>query len=125
MIIVAYVIGIILVSFFIILQYAKLKCNKKIKATFIKCKKYGYGLCSRYAPIFKYDIDGKEYEFQTFQAFKKKYVKDYINGEKYDILIWKDKPGTFIISKKVFCNEIIILIMGVLFFIAGILLLMI
>ena len=122
MVITAFVISFILIGFFILLQYAKSKCNTKRKATFIKCIKYGWGLCHQYAPVFKYDIDGKDYELQTFQSFPKKYVKDFIYGEKYDILIWEEKPATYIINKKIYGNEIVVLVLGLFFLICGILL---
>lgn len=90
--IVVALIGVLLILFFIILQYLKSNCNKKVEATYLKCNNYisgtgGYGLITQYAPVFKYSFNGKEYEQQSFQSVPKKYIKNLIVGEKYNILI--------------------------------------
>lgn len=124
--IVIIVTGVILILFFIILQYLKSKCHKKIEATYLKCNTYisgtgGHGLITQYAPVFKYRFNGKEYEKQTFQTFSKKAIKDLIVGKNYIILINEKNPKIFILNKKLEIAEIIILLLGIFFILTGIL----
>ncbi|MBQ2937845.1 MAG: hypothetical protein IJE05_03060 [Clostridia bacterium] len=121
----ATLIGVFLIIFFIILKYLKLKCYKEIEAIYVKSNAYssgtgGHGLVTQYAPVFKYNFNGKEYEKQTFQTFSKKYIKNLIVGEKYNILIDERKPSRFVINKKSRNDEILILLMGIFLIIAGI-----
>ena len=57
--------GLFLILFFLILCYSKLRCNKKIEATYLKYNSYtstgGRGWVTNYAPIFKYIFNGREY----------------------------------------------------------------
>lgn len=98
---IAIIVGTILISFFMWLQYSKLKCTKKINATYLKFNIYNrYGmLSSRYIPVFKYNFNGKEYENQAQQSFSKK----------------------FIINKKVKIDEMLILLIGLFLLFSGIL----
>ena len=118
--VVATIIGVFLIIFFIILKYLKSKCNTEIEAIYIKSNDYWSVHVTQYAPVFKYNFNGIEYERQTFQAVPKKYIKDLVVGEKYNILINEKKPTIFILRKKVKTGEIIILLMGIFFIIAGI-----
>ena len=94
-------IGVFLILFFIILQYSKSKCNTEIEAIYVKSNAYWSVHVTQYAPVFKYNFNGIEYERQTFQAVPKKYIKDLVVGEKYNILINEKKPTIFILRKKV------------------------
>ena len=118
--VVATIIGVFLIIFFIILKYLKSKCNTEIEAIYIKSNDYWSVHVTQYAPVFKYNFNGKEYECQTFQTVPKKYIKDLVVGEKYNILINEKKPTIFILRKKVKTGEIIILLIGIFFIIAGI-----
>lgn len=117
------IVGIILILVFIWLQYSKLKCTKKINATYLKFNIYNrYGmLSSRYIPVFKYNFNGKEYENQAQQSFSKKFTKNFVVGEKYTILINEKNPKKFIINKKVKIDEMLILLIGLFLLFSGIL----
>lgn len=85
--------GLFLILFFLILCYSKLRCNKKIEATYLKYNSYtstgGRGLVTKYAPVFKYNFDGKEYINQSFQLLSKKKIQEFIVGKNYNIIINK------------------------------------
>lgn len=117
------IVGTILILVFIWLQYSKLKCTKKINATYLKFNIYNrYGmLSSRYIPVFKYNFNGKEYENQAQQSFSKKFTKNFVVGEKYTILINEKNPKKFIINKKVKIDEMLILVIGLFLLFSGIL----
>ena len=121
--IIAIIVGVILILFFIGFQYSKLKCNKKIDATYLKFNIYVHHgmIYYRYTPVFKYNFNGKEYENQALQSFSKKYTKNFIVGEKYQILINQKNPKKFIINRKVKIDEILILVTGLFLFFCGIL----
>ena len=120
---IAIIMGTILILFFMWLQYSKLKCTKKINATYLKFSIYNrYGmLSSRYIPVFKYNFNGKEYENQAQQSFSKKFTKNFVVGEKYTILINEKNPKKFIINKKVKIDEMLILLIGLFLLFSGIL----
>lgn len=118
--VVATIIGVFLIIFFIILKYLKSKCNTEIEAIYIKSNDYWSVHVTQYAPVFKYNFNGVEYEKQTFQAFPKKHIKDLVVGEKYNILIDERKPTRFVINKKVKNGEIVILLTGIFLTVAGI-----
>ena len=84
----AIIVGTILILFFMWLQYSKLKCTKKIDATYLKFNIYNHHgmFSSKYIPVFKYKFNGNEYENQAQQSFSKKSTKNFIVGEKYTIL---------------------------------------
>ena len=120
--IIAIVIGAILILFFMGLQYSKLKCNKKIYATYLKFNIYEHhGMIYRYTPVFKYDVNGNKYENQALQSFSKKFTKNFVVGKKYVILINEKNPKKFIINKKIKIDEILILLMGLFLVFSGIL----
>ena len=117
---VAIIMGTILILFFMWLQYSKLKCTKKIDATYLKFNIYNHHgmFSSKYIPVFKYNFKGNEYENQAQQSFSKKSTKNFIVGEKYTILINEKNPKKFIINRKIKNDEILILLMG--FFLSSI-----
>lgn len=108
--------GLFLILFFLILCYSKLRCNKKIKATYLKYNSYtstgGRGLVTKYAPVFKYNFDGKEYINQSFQLLSKKKIQEFIVNKNYIIIINEKKPNKFVLNKSVEFTEILILLMG-------------
>ena len=105
-----------LILFFLILCYSKLRCNKKIEATYLKYNSYtstgGRGLVTKYAPVFKYNFDGKEYINQSFQLLSKKKIQEFIVNKNYIIIINEKKPNKFVLNKSVEFTEILILLMG-------------
>lgn len=105
-----------LILFFLILCYSKLRCNKKIEATYLKYNSYtstgGRGLVTKYAPVFKYNFDGKEYINQSFQLLSKKKIQEFIVNKNYIIIINEKKPNRFVLNKNVEFTEILILLMG-------------
>ena len=119
----AIIVGTILILFFMWLQYSKLKCTKKIDATYLKFNIYNHHgmFSSKYIPVFKYNFKGNEYENQAQQSFLKKSTKNFIVGEKYTILINEKNPKKFIINRKIKNDEILILLMGLFLFFIGIL----
>ena len=96
----AIIVGTILILFFMWLQYSKLKCTKKIDATYLKFNIYNHHgmFSSKYIPVFKYNFKGNEYENQAQQSFSKKSTKNFIVGEKYTILI-NEKKSTKVHNK--------------------------
>ena len=69
--------GLFLILFFLILCYSKLRCNKKIEATYLKYNSYtstgGRGLVTKYAPVFKYrDNDHKNDNMKIVRGVKGK-----------------------------------------------------
>ncbi len=108
--------GLFLILFFLILCYSKLRCNKKIEATYLKYNSYtstgGRGLVTKYAPVFKYNFDGKEYINQSFQLLSKKKIQEFIVNKNYIIIINEKKPNKFVLNKSVEFTEILILLMG-------------
>lgn len=118
---IAIIVGTILISFFMWLQYSKLKCTKKINATYLKFNIYNHHgmLFGRYIPVFKYDFNGNEYENQAQQSFSKKSTKNFIVGEKYTILINEKNPKKFIINRKIKIDEILMLLMGLFLILSG------
>lgn len=111
--------GLFLILFFLILCYSKLRCNKKIEATYLKYNSYtstgGRGLVTKYAPVFKYNFDGKEYINQSFQLLSKKKIQEFIVNKNYIIIINEKKPNRFVLNKNVEFTEILILLMGLFF----------
>lgn len=121
--IIAIIMGIILILFFIVFQYSKLKCNKKIEATYLKFniyKRHGT-IFNKYIPVFKYNFNGNEYENQAMQSFSKKFTKNFVVGQNYTILINEKNPKRFILNKKIEIDEILILLMGLFLLFSGIL----
>ena len=108
--------GLFLILFFLILCYSKLRCNKKIEATYLKYNSYtstgGRGLVTKYAPVFKYNFDGKEYINHSFQLLSKKKIQEFIVNKNYIIIINEKKPNKFVLNKSVEFTEILILLMG-------------
>lgn len=108
--------GLFLILFFLILCYSKLRCNKKIEATYLKYNSYtstgGRGLVTKYAPVFKYNFDGKEYINQSFQLLSKKKIQEFIVNKNYIVIINEKKPNKFVLNKNVEFTEILILLMG-------------
>ena len=108
--------GLFLILFFLILCYSKLRCNKKIEATYLKYNSYTStgvrGLVTKYAPVFKYNFDGKEYINQSFQLLSKKKIQEFIVNKNYIIIINEKKPNKFVLNKSVEFTEILILLMG-------------
>ena len=117
--------GLFLILFFLILCYSKLRCNKKIEATYLKYNSYtstgGRGLVTKYAPVFKYNFDGKEYINQSFQLLSKKKIQEFIVNKNYIIIINEKKPNKFVLNKSVEFTEILILLMGIFFLLTTIL----
>lgn len=124
---VAIIVGTILILFFMWLQYSKLKCTKKIDATYLKFNIYNHHgmFSSKYIPVFKYNFKGNEYENQAQQSFSKKSTKNFIVGEKYTILINEKNPQKFIINRKIKIDEILMLLIGLFLLFIGILSLLI
>lgn len=121
--IIAIIMGIILILFFIVFQYSKLKCNKKIEATYLKFniyKRHGT-IFGKYIPVFKYNFNGNEYENQAMQSFSKKSTKNFVVGQNYTILINEKNPKRFILNRKIEIDEILILLMGLFLLFSGIL----
>lgn len=121
--IIAIIMGIILILFFIVFQYSKLKCNKKIEATYLKFniyKRHGT-IFNKYIPVFKYNFNGNEYENQAMQSSSKKFTKNFVVGQNYTILINEKNPKRFILNKKIEIDEILILLMGLFLLFSGIL----
>lgn len=121
--IIAIIMGIILILFFILFQYSKLKCNKKIEATYLKFniyKRHGT-IFNKYIPVFKYNFNGNEYENQAMQSSSKKFTKNFVVGQNYTILINEKNPKRFILNKKIEIDEILILLMGLFLLFSGIL----
>ena len=111
--------------FFTKLRYTKLKCNKKIKAIYIKYNSYtstgGRGWVTNYAPIFKYNYNGTEYMNQSCQLLSKREIQKFIVNKSYIIIINEKKPWKFILSKKIEFTEILILLIGIFFLLTSIL----
>ena len=120
---IAIIVGTILILFFMWLQYSKLKCTKKINATYLKFNIYNHHgmFSSKYIPVFKYNFKGNEYENQAQQSFPKKFTKNFVVGEKYTILINEKNPKKFIINKKLKIDEMLILLIGLFLLLSGIL----
>ena len=121
--IIAIIMGIILILFFIVFQYSKLKCNKKIEATYLKFniyKRHGT-IFNKYISVFKYNFNGNEYENQAMQSSSKKFTKNFVVGQNYTILINEKNPKRFILNKKIEIDEILILLMGLFLLFSGIL----
>ena len=121
--IIAIIMGIILILFFIVFQYSKLKCNKKIEATYLKFniyKRHGT-IFNKYIPVFKYNFNGNEYEIQAMQSSSKKFTKNFVVGQNDTILINEKNPKRFILNKKIEIDEILILLMGLFLLFSGIL----
>lgn len=121
--IIAIIMGIILILFFIVFQYSKLKCNKKIEATYLKFniyKRHGT-IFNKYIPVYKYNFNGNEYENQAMQSSSKKFTKNFVVGQNYTILINEKNPKRFILNRKIEIDEILILLMGLFLLFSGIL----
>lgn len=87
------VIGVILILFFICLQYSTLKCNKKIEERYLRFNIYERRrIIYRYTPVFKYNFNGNEYESQALQSFTKNFAKNFVGGQKYTILVNEKNP---------------------------------
>ena len=123
----AIIVGTILILFFMWLQYSKLKCTKKIDATYLKFNIYNHHgmFSSKYIPVFKYKFNGNEYENQAQQSFSKKSTKNFLVGEKYTILINEKNPRKFIINRRIKIDEILMLLIGLFLLFIGILSLLI
>ena len=129
LIMISTILGLFLILFFIRLRYLKSKCNKKIEATYLKYNSYtstgGRGLVTKYAPVFKYNFDGKEYINQSFQLLSKKKIQEFTVNKNYNIIINEKKPSKFILYKKIEFTEILILLMGIFFLLVVVLIIMI
>lgn len=71
----------------------------------------GWGV-TRYAPVFKYSFDNREYITQSFQLLSKKKIQEFTVGKTYIIIINEKKPNKFILNKNIEFTEILILLMG-------------
>ncbi len=72
----------------------------------------GRGLVTKYAPIFKYSFDGKDYINQSLQLLSKKKIQELIVNKNYIIIINEKKPSKFVLNKNVEFTEVLILLMG-------------
>lgn len=72
----------------------------------------GRGWVIRYAPVFKYSFDNREYMTQSFQLLSKKKIQEFTVGKTYIIIINEKKPNKFILNKNLEFTEILILLMG-------------
>lgn len=122
--IVAIIIGILLICFFIFTQFQKSKCTTKITGKFLKVNKYtGYGngiSVTYYSPVFQYSFNNNFFEKQSFQSFSKKYIeKKFVSGKNYDIYINENNPKCFIVDKKIPVSDLLIILLGVCFIIMG------
>ena len=116
LIIISTIFGLFLILFFIGLRSEKTKCRKKIEALYLKYNSYtstgGRGWVTRYAPVFKYSFDNREYMTQSFQLLSKKKIQEFTVGKTYIIIINEKKPNKFILNKNIEFTEILILLMG-------------
>lgn len=121
--------GLFLVLFFLILCYSKLRCNRKIEATYLKYNSYtsngGRGWVTNYAPVFRYNFNGEEYTNQSLQLLSKNKIQEFIAGNNYTIIINEKKPSRFILYKKIEFTEILMLLMGIFFLLVVVLSIMI
>ena len=72
----------------------------------------GRGWVIRYAPVFKYSFDNREYMTQSFQLLSKKKIQEFTVDKTYIIIINEKKPNKFILNKNLEFTEILILLMG-------------
>ena len=72
----------------------------------------GRGLVTKYAPIFKYSFNGKDYINQSLQLLSKKKIQELIVNKNYIIIINEKKPSKFVLNKNVEFTEVLILLMG-------------
>ena len=98
-----------------------LNCNTEIKAIFINSKKVyiGHGR-SKYAPVFRYNYGGQQYENAAVQFYSQKYVDSvYQQGKEYVIYINIEKPQIIKETKKRVLAPFVIILIGVWFFMVG------
>ena len=125
LIIITAILGLFLILFFIGLCYLKSSCNTKLDATYLKYNSYtstgGHGWVTKYAPVFKYSFNNKEYINQSLQLLSMKKIQNFIVGNDYTIIINEKKPSRFILDKNLEFTEILILLMGIFFLLTVIL----
>ena len=92
----------------------KANCKKEIQATFVKhiitYSKYS----KNYTPVFVYEYNGAVYESKTIEYYKRRKAGEFIEGERYRVLINENNPKHICVSTKVRFTDIIVVLLGVL-----------
>ena len=102
--------------------YSLLRCKEKIDGVYCGYNTYygGNGISTQ-SPVFEYTYNDTHYREQTAQNVSYKQLnKNMIEGNVYCLYIDPKHPAIFIFSRKINVSSVIAIIFGILFFIAGI-----
>lgn len=94
------------------------RCNEKVTGRYRGFDAYkGAKGCNIYAPIFEYEYDGRKYRLMSVQAFSRKGLRRFAEGEEYELLIDADTPENVIVDRKIGMLPICMLVFGAIFLI--------
>ena len=100
----------------------KVRCNRKISATFQGAQTYTVGVHTAYTPVFDFQYEGSHYSNTSGETFsKRKIQKKYRTGEQYDIYIDPRNPNSFCVRKKMEGTDLLLVLLGLLFIWAALL----
>ena len=86
----------------------KMNCKKKVWGVFVKNHPMsGRKKGTQYAPVFRYEADGKLMEETSFECFSESKLEFY-SGESYLIYINEKKPKDFVIDRSYNKEDLVI-----------------
>lgn len=109
-------VGILCIFAFGVAVYRLSNCNTQIWGTYVSSQKYaGHRGFHHYAPIFRYNFGGVEYERQTNETYSlKKLNRKFSYGQMYPIWINENAPESFITKKRIQAGHVMTLLAGIL-----------
>lgn len=92
----------------------KLKCDKKIEATYLGCTGYSSGNGKKYTPNFQFRVNNKNYTNNSGEVFSKRYLdKRYTIGNKYFIYVNSKDNHEYITKRSLSLSDLNLLILGI------------
>lgn len=94
-------------------------CRRKMMGTFLDIKRHSaiHQYRHSYTLEFQYRVDGRQYQKESEETYynRDRLEKYYKNGQEYPIFISVKNPKIFVVKRRIFFAEVMVLFTGILF----------
>lgn len=97
-----------------------LRCRRAVQAVLEEALPTGSREVKRYAPVFRYEAEGKEYRGACLQSFPGQVLqKQYLRGQSYTVYIDPAAPNRFVLRRLPQATHWMMALLGLLLLLAG------
>ena len=98
-----------------------LRCRVAVQAVLEEALPTGSTEVKRYAPVFRYEVEGKEYRGACLQSFPGQVLRRrYLRGQSYTVYVDPAAPGRFVLRRLPQATHWVMAVLGILLIVSAV-----